>query len=454
MHKITVKDFPHLDFGDVRRDQRFVKMIVNISKQPGTSIPKQSGSWYDTKAVYNFFKNEEVTLESLQKTISAYGVSKVKELDQVLIIHDMSNISYNDLEAEDLGYLDSKEGRGIMCYSSIAASVEGLPLALMYQHTWTRPLEQVGKAKNRKNRSFEDKESYRWYEGMTEVKNSIGNSIKKIHIADRGADVYELFFSAYEPNTDLLIRASHNRRLVDGSHLWDSIGQQQSKEIVTLDIPDAKGRKKLNIKAEVRYNKVEILRPARSNDKYESVELTAIEVRQTGVVANEEARICWRLLTTLEVRSSSDVVKYIKWYTYRWLIERFHYVLKSGTKIEELQLKEATSLQKAISVYSLAAFRIMQMVYESRHYPDVSCEVVLTKEQWVVLYMLINQNRDIPKIPPSFSQAVRWIGKLGGHLGRNSDGPPGLKTVWEGYKRLCDAASVYQIMNTKLVTEN
>ena len=448
MHKITTKDFPDIDFGDVRRAQRFITLLENISKKPGASIPKQSGDWYTTKAAYNFFKNSQVTLESIQKTMSAYGVSKVKDLEQVLIIHDISNISFNHLEAEGLGYLDSKEGRGIMCYTSMAASVEGLPLALMHQHTWTRPLEQLGKAKNRKQRSFEDKESYKWYEGIANVQNSLGQGVQKIHIADRGADIYEVFFCAYEQNTDLLIRAHYNRKLRDGSELWNSVGEEESQGTVVLKIPDEKGRKKVEIEAEVRYKKVEILRPSRSNDKYESVELTAIEVRQKGTVSNEEDAICWRLLTTLEVSSLSDVLKYIKWYTYRWLIERFHYVLKSGTKIEELQLKDATSLQKAIAVYSLAAFKIMQMVYESRHYPDISCEVVLTKAQWIALWIMIKPNTDIPKSPPTFSQAVQWIGKLGGHLGRNSDGPPGLKAIWLGYQRLCDTASFYETMTT------
>jgi hypothetical protein len=149
-------------------------------------------------------------------------------------------------------------------------------------------------------------------------------------------------------------------------------------------------------------------------------------------------------LTTLEVKDLNDVLKYIKWYTHRWLIERFHYVLKSGTKIEELQLKQASSLQKAIALYSIAGFRIMQLVYQSRTHPEASCELVLTKAQWHVLFVLIHRNNNIPEQPPSLAQAVMWIGRLGGHLGRKSDGPPGLKTVWLGYQRICDAASVYE----------
>ena len=394
MHKITVKDFPHLNLGDIRRDERFVTIVNNISSQPGASIPKQNKSWYDTKATYEFFKNENVSIEELKKTMMMYGAKKVTDEMQVLIAHDISNISYNDLQAENLGYLDNKEGRGILCYSSIAVTTEGLPLSLLYQHTWTRPLEELGKSNKRKQLAFEDKESYRWYEGMKEVNELLGKGIHKIHVADREADVYELFFHAYEPNTDLLIRARHNRSLSNGSPLWNSISAEPVVATVNLDIPDKTGKKKLKVETEVRSHEVEILRPRNNKDSYESVTLTAIEIKEkNSEKKNDEDIIHWKLLTTLEIKSVSDALQCVEWYTYRWLIERFHYVLKSGTKIEELQLKDAESLQKAIAVYSMAAFRVMQLVYESRHQPEVNCEVVLTKAQWVTLYMLIHGNK-------------------------------------------------------------
>lgn len=451
MHKITVKDFPHLDFGDIRRDDRFVTILNNISSQPGSSIPKQNPSWYETKATYEFFKNKDVTVDSLKKTMMIYGAKQLEDQMTVLIAHDISNVSYNDLQAKGLGYLDNKDGQGILCYSSIAATAEGLPLSLLYQHTWIRPLEELGKSAKRKQLAFEDKESFRWYDGMTEVNKLLGKGIHKIHIADREADIYELFFHAYESNTDLLIRARHNRTLSDGSHLWDNVSEQAASAIVSLDVPDKTGKKKIAIQAEVRYHEVEILRPSNNKDSCESVTLTAIEIKEKNIDGkNQEDIIHWKLLTTLEVSTVKDALQCVKWYTYRWLIERFHYVLKSGTKIEELQLKDAESLQKAIAVYSMAAFRVMQLVYESRHHPEVSCEVVLTKAQWKTLYMLINGNNKIPKEPPSLQQAVMWIGRLGGHLGRKSDGPPGLKTVWLGYQQLCTAASVYELMTEKI----
>ena len=451
MHKVTVTDFPHLDFGDIRRDERFVSIINNISSQPGASIPKQNKSWYDSKATYEFFKNKDVSIEALKKTMMLYGAQQLTDDMTVLVLQDISNISYNDLKASGLGYLDNKEGRGILCYTSMAATTEGLPLSLLYQHTWVRPLEELGKSAKRKQTSFEDKESYQWYEAMQEVNKLLPPPIRKIHIADREADIYELFFHAFEPNTELLIRARHNRLLSNGSHLWDNIAGQPAAAAVSLDIPDETGKKKMKVAVEVRYHQVEILRPSNNKNSYERVTLTAIEVKEINSGdKKEEDIIHWKLLTTLEVSSVTDALQCVRWYTYRWLIERFHYVLKSGTKIEQLQLKDAVSLQKAISVYSMAAFKIMQLVYQSRHHPQVSCEVVLTKAQWITLYMLIHKNNTEPNEPPSLEQAVMWIGRLGGHLGRKSDGPPGLKTVWRGYEELCHAASVYELITLKI----
>jgi len=446
MHKITTKDFPDLDFGDVRRSERFLTIIDNLSTHPGISIPKQNANWYDTKATYSFFKNEDVTLESLQAAIRSYGITQLENVDQVLIIHDISSISYDDLKAEGLGYLANKEGRGILCMSSIAVSEQGTPLALVNQHTWVRPIEELGKAKDRKQKEFEHKESYNWYQSISQVNEHIGDSLQKIHIADREADIYDLFFCGYTDQTEILVRAAHNRHLTNGSHLWDVVAEQSSISTVELQVPDKKGRNKIAIQAEVRYQQVEILRPSKSKHQYQSVELTAIEVRQVSEKLEwQEEPVCWKLLTTLAVTTPAQALQCVRWYTYRWLIERFHYVLKSGTKVEELQLKQAESLQKAIHVFSIAAMRIMQMVYLSRANPELSCELILTKAEWTVLYVLIHKKKELPPQPPTIDEAIRWIGKLGGHLGRRSDGPPGLQAVWVGYQRIMDAANFYEI---------
>lgn len=83
MHKISVKDFPNLDLVD----KRFIKIIENTVRHPGTSIPQHSDRWYDTKATYERFKKEGIALDSFGEGIDSYGASHLKE-SRVLAIHE------------------------------------------------------------------------------------------------------------------------------------------------------------------------------------------------------------------------------------------------------------------------------------------------------------------------------------------------------------------------------
>lgn len=442
MHKITVKDFPGLDLGDKRRDERFVKIIENIIRRPGSSIPRHNERWYDTKATYEFFKNEGIRLEAISEAISAFGVNQLKQ-QHLLVIHDTSTISYNDLQAEGLGYIDNAAGKGIFCHSSIAATTDGIPLGLLNQLIWSRESSELGKSAKRQQKPFEEKESYKWYEGIKSVNELLGEQMTKIHIGDRDADIYELFFNAPAEKAELLIRARHNRKTAAGSELWQHISKQKVAAEEEIVIPDRTGKRKRKVGVQIRYKEVEILSPAYKAKMYESVVLTAIEIRQKG---NNKDGIHWKLLTTLPINNAEEAKQCMRWYSYRWLIERFHYVLKSGCGIEALQLKKADSLMKAVAVYSLAAFNIMQLTYQSRQTPDLSCEVVLRRKQWEALYMLKFKTNKLPKQPPSLQEATRWLAQMGGYLGRKSDGPPGLKTVWQGYQSLLQAVALYEVL--------
>jgi hypothetical protein len=445
MHKITVRDFPMLDLGDKRRDERFIKIIENIVRHPGGSIPEHNGRWYDTKATYEFFKNEDIKLEAITGAVSSFGASRIEQ-ETLLVIHDTSTISYNELQAEGLGYIDNAAGKGFFCHSSIAATVKGKPLGLLNQLIWTRQPSELGKSANRKGKPYDQKESYKWYRGIQAVNQHLGEGITKIHIGDREADIYELFFNKPEERAELLIRARHTRKTAAGSELWQHISKQQVVAEEEIIIPDRTGKRKKKVQVQIRYKEVEILCPVHKKEKmFESVVLTAVEIREKG---NNKDGIHWKLLTTLAINNAAEARQCMRWYSYRWLIERFHYVLKSGCGIESLQLKKAESLMKAAAIYSLAAFNIMQLTYQSRETPDVSCEIVLKRQQWEALYMLKFKTNKLPDQPPTLLEATMWLAQMGGHLGRKNDGPPGLKTVWLGYESLLQAVALYEVIKS------
>ena len=69
--------------------------------------------------------------------------------------------------------------------------------------------------------------------------------------------------------------------------------------------------------------------------------------------------IRWLLLTTLPIDSFEQAWQCVVWYSLRWLIERFHFTVKSGCRIEQLQLETAARLLNALTTYSIVAWRLM-----------------------------------------------------------------------------------------------
>jgi len=122
-------------------------------------------------------------------------------------------------------------------------------------------------------------------------------------------------------------------------------------------------------------------------------------------------------------------------YSLRWLIERLHFTLKRGCRLEQLQLETAQRLLNALATYSIVAWRLMWLTYCARLSPDDSCATVLQTAEWKLLHRKFEPKNRSQK-PPSIRQAVRWMAQLGGFLARNGDGEPGLKTLWRGIRVL------------------
>jgi hypothetical protein len=102
---------------------------------------------------------------------------------------------------------------GLKVHSTFAVTTEGVPLGLLDQKTWARKLKQKGKTKKKRKRSLFEKESKKWFTGLTATELSIPDETTVVTIADREADIYDLFALKRRANSHLLIRAQHNRQV-------------------------------------------------------------------------------------------------------------------------------------------------------------------------------------------------------------------------------------------------
>lgn len=257
-----------------------------------------------------------------------------------------------------------------------------------------------------------------------------------VHVGDREADIFERFAQPRASQSDLLIRAEQNRRVQhELGTLKPTLQSAPVLSQVRLELqrnPKRPARTaQLSIKAMAITLKVPSNRP--KSQGLVPVNVNAILVDEPDPPTGTQP-IRWLLLTSLPIDTFEQVWQCVVWYSYRWLIERFHFTLKSGCRIAALQLQHKDRLVAALATYSIIAWRLMHLTYSARLQPQVSCETVLEPKEWRVLRRKFEpKNRSKP--PLTLQQAVRWIAQLGGFRARKRDGEPGVKCLWQGLSR-------------------
>ena len=137
----------------------------------------------------------------------------------------------------------------------------------------------------------------------------------------------------------------------------------------------------------------------------------------------------------------------IEYYELRWLVEEYHKALKTGCRTESPQLKTADRLEAFVGLTSVVAVRLLQLKSIARTNPEVPAQRVIPS---VWLKMLKLARKNLSRVHGlTVGQFYREVAKLGGFLGRKSDGEPGWITIWRGWEKL----NVFVFVANKLKTQ-
>lgn len=90
------------------------------------------------------------------------------------------------------------------------------------------------------------------------------------------------------------------------------------------------------------------------------------------------------LLTTECVTTADVAATTLRWYTYRWHVEEYHKILKSGCKAESYRLA-ATSMEALLGFLTVIAAQLLRVTYLHRTQPQAPAETVLSPVQLNVL---------------------------------------------------------------------
>jgi hypothetical protein len=175
-----------------------------------------------------------------------------------------------------------------------------------------------------------------------------------IHIFDREGDIAEVFASAHQlERTGVLVRAAHDRSLTsDTAHLWEHLSTQPIQFYQEVELPATAKRQARSAQLAVWFCPVQLRLPRRLKSS-EPCEVHAVYAAEINPPEGEQA-VSWLLLTTESVTNTTEAATIWRWYTYRWHVEEYHKILKSGCQAESYRLA-ATSMEALLGFLTVIA---------------------------------------------------------------------------------------------------
>lgn len=439
------QELGHARLGDSRRVERAIRLLQAWSEQPEPSIPLASGGAAEVKAAYRFLENDAILPAALIEAHAEATAERVRGQPEVWVAQDTTALNFTAHPAtQGLGPLDSIYTRGLKVHSALVFTPEGIPLGLVHQQVWARDPDAVGQRHQRRRRQTAEKESQRWIQTAQQVQSRLPDPVRVWLIGDAESDVYDLFAAPRRAGMDLLVRAAQDRRVQGGEadYLWAAVEASPVQEVHEVEIGRTPRRAPRAAQLSLRFCALELLAPrhARGRSQLPPVPVWAVLVREELPPPGEEP-IEWLLLSTRPVQRQAEAWQAVQAYARRWLVERFHFVLKSGCRVEELQLESASNIERALALYMIIAWRLLWLTYAAREEAEAPCTVALDEAEWKTLY-LRKHRRSPPPTPPMLGEAVRWVAELGGFVGTRKQ-QPGVMTLWRGWRRLEDLTQGY-----------
>lgn len=402
---------------------------------------------------------------------SCGGLSKDKRL---LVFADSSSLVFKDSKCrikDDTGLtriVNSPMGRfkGLILHSNLVYDEQRKLILGISSNEFVSRTEmsraELGESYKRGKQTIEEKESYKWLRGFENSKETLKQAAHLTLVADREADIIELFDRLPDSTTDLVIRSQHNRSILNEQgqkeRLTDYVKSLPVKGYDKIEVSTRK-RKSRKAKMSIRYGKA-IMCWSNPNDKKVEYKVNKsgvpIYIVDTKEIKHgghrKEPSLNWRILTTIPIRSIESAKEIIRIYQKRWKIEEFFKLIKTDCyDVENTELTRAKSIRKLILYVMKASVKIQQLKSARDGKAQISMESVFSKKE-IEYLKIINprlegktEKQKNPYPVNNLAYGAWVIARLGGWKEYYTDKrPPGSKTfAWglEKFEHMCLAFS-------------
>jgi hypothetical protein len=453
-----VEHFGGAKLGDARRDKSLIDLGNRLSRHPKGTLPDKFKDPKALRRCYDLMNTQAVTHAKVLLPHTHRTAEKLLEhRGTALCLHDLTELDFTSLTSlhDQLGQIGDGRGRGYECHNSLVVLAETrYALGLLAQQLHHRADVPEGETPAQR-REREDRETLLWPHGaeaagkvVAEVCAKQGlaglpEGLRLVDVFDRGGDCFEFLDYLDANNRSYVGRAKHNRNIrlghdADGSkgklkdHLR-SLPAQGAKRTITVRSHDGGTQRKANLV--LSWAAVTLPPPQQQSGHSRQIPLKVWVVRvwepnpPQGVEAVE-----WFLLTNVAVASAADAWERVDWYCARWVIEEYHKAQKTGCSIEDPQFTTVAALEPTIALLSVIAITLLNLRDMSRdkQTQDLPATEVVSQEEMEVLCGHYHKRRRLLTVREFFLLLAR----LGGHLNRKKDHPPGWLVLWRGWQSL------------------
>jgi hypothetical protein len=447
--------------GDTRLDNRAMTLLSRLAENPQASIPTACRGWSETDAAYKFLANPKVDEAKILRPHAEATVARCAQEPVVLVVQDSTELDYThqNLDIAGLGVLDHRGRRGMIVHVNAAFTPEGCCLGVLGAEFLNRDEESISQARQRANWPIEQKESFRWLQGYRQAcdlqRQLPHRSV--ISIADREADIYDIFVAAAPVSgryrggkANFVVRAKIDRALPEWDQeggpwchqkLWATVEQCPERFRRVIDLPTTPKRRARTATLAIRAKQVTFHPPYRPGQRPPEVTVNVVLVQEIDPPPDIEA-VEWLLITSLPIESDQEIERVVDYYRGRWPIEPYFRTLKTGCRVEELQLEKVERLKACVALYLIVAWRVQFVTMLGRECPNLPVDALFHEAEWKSVWHVAKQESP-PRTPPPLNKFLPLLASLGGYLNRRSDPPPGPKAMWIGIQRMGDYARAW-----------
>jgi hypothetical protein len=442
-------EFQYADFGDTRLTDRLVQIGDELGSSPAESIPIACENSASTKATYRFCDNESVGSAEIFASHKQAQRSRLQETDELLVVSDTTELVFpRHPSKEGLGDIGTSEMdlEGVKVHSTIGIDPQ--------THHMTGVIDQQPLIEDRQEGTTHDANGNdepipletrhkKWIRGDRRARAWLPEDVRPIFIHDRGADDFSLYAEIIEEmdNAGFVVRAQYNRQIRtptgEQEKLFDWSSDLPEEGRTTIDIQQAGGRKARTAELSIATGTCDLLPTQAASDEADPIPVNVVQVTE---IEPSEDPMQWVLLTTASVEGLDEALTVIEYYRLRWRIEEWHKALKTGCRIEERQLQTWERMDVLLGVYSVIAWKVLELRDLARENSSADPDVLLSDAERAVL------EARFPELRGESGKAYAvHVAKLGGYLDRNSDPPPGWQAMWKGLQKLRLWAEGYEL---------